>query len=550
MLRRRNRVELPQRIEALHSALELAGDRLNPDTTGPAGALVDKARERLRHGTTYTVAALLGATGSGKSSLTNALAGTEAATTGVRRPTTSSTLACFWGDDEPHELLDWLEVVNRYHVDQHHTDHETGFDPLDGLVLLDVPDHDSVQVSHRLEMERIARHVDLLIWVTDAEKYGDNAMHTYLREMSGHGAVTVMVLNKIDMLTDDERKQCVTDIRRLLAADGLPDTPVVELSANSGEGVVDLRAVLAEAVERKAAMTDRLGADCTAVSSELLSEVGTENRDVAISPQVGQDLATALVDASGLSFVTDAVAAGHRRDAAAKVGWPFTRWVRRLRPHPLGRLHLGPGSGGRSSLPEISGVQLARSENAVRQTVGTVTDQLPEQWVDVVREAGTPNQAALNNQIDNAVSGSVRRIHDSGSPRWWTLVNLMQLVLAVSAIAGAIWLALLAFGAYLRLPDIPTPEFDDLFGPVGFLSQVPIPTGLLIGGLVLGLVLAAFSRRLAAVGARRRAATVRASAAQAVQDITDDLVIKPMQEELNVRTELQKLLTVAAGDRE
>ncbi len=546
MLRRKSRVELPQRIDALHAALELAGDRLNPDTTGPASALVDKARERLRHGTTYTVAALLGATGSGKSSLTNALAGTEAATTGVRRPTTSSTLACFWSDEEPHELLDWLEVVNRYHVGQHHTDHGTSADPLDGLVLLDVPDHDSVQVSHRLEMERIARHVDLLIWVTDAEKYGDNAMHTYLREMSGHGAVTVMVLNKIDMLTDDERKQCSTDISRLLAADGLPDTPVVGLSADTGEGVADLRVVLAEAVERKAAMTDRLGADCSAVSNELLNEVGAESRDVTISSKVSQDLAGALVDASGLSFVTDAVGAGHRRDAAARVGWPFTRWARKLRPHPLGRLHLGPGSGGRSSLPEISGVQLARSENAVRQTVGTVTDQLPEQWVDVVREAGTPNQAALNNQIDNAVSGSVRRIHDSGHPRWWTAVNIIQLLLAAAAVAGAIWLALLAFGAYLRLPDIPTPEFDDVFGPIGFLSQIPIPTGLLIGGIVLGLLLAAVSMRLVSVGARRRAAAVRTSAEAAVQDITDDLVITPMQTELDTRSELQKLLTVAA----
>ena len=547
MLKRRSRAELPERIEALHSALQLAGDRLDAETTVPAAALVDKARERLRHGTTHTVAALLGATGSGKSSLTNALAGTNAATTGVRRPTTSSTLACFWGHEEPHELLDWLEVVNRYHVGQHHTDHESDTDPLDGLVLLDVPDHDSVQVSHRLEMERIARHVDLLVWVTDAEKYGDNAMHTYLREMSGHGAVTVMVLNKIDMLTDDERKQCIADISRLLAADGLPNAPVVELSANSGEGVTDLRAVLTEAVERKAAMTDRLGADCSAVSTELLSEVGAEQRNVAISPKVGQDLASALVDASGLSFVTDAVEAGHRRDAAARVGWPFTRWARKLRPHPLGRLHLGPGSGGRSSLPEISGVQLARAENAVRQTVGTVTDQLPEQWVDVVRGAGTPNQAALNNQIDNAVSGSVRRIHDSGNPKWWTAVNLIQLLLAGAAVAGAIWLALLAFGAYLRLPDIPTPEFDDVFGPVGFLSQVPIPTGLLIGGIVLGLLLAAVSMRLVTIGSRRRASAVRSSASAAVQDITDDLVIDPMQAELDTRTELQKLLTLAAG---
>lgn len=547
MLRRSTKVGLPERVDALEAALDLADGRFEPERVEPAQVTVTKARERMRHGTTHTVAALLGATGSGKSSLTNALAGTDVATTGVRRPTTSSTLACFWGDEEPHGLLDWLEVTNRYHVDEHHTDHEQVSDPLDGLVLLDVPDHDSVQITHRLEMERIARHIDMLVWVTDAEKYGDNAMHQYLREMSGHGAVTVMVLNKIDMLTDDERNQCVADIGRLLALDGLPETTVVSLSANSGVGVGDLRNVLAQAVEAKAAMTERLGADCSAVAGDLLDELGNDGQKVKIPSKVANELATALVNASGLSLVTDAVAAGHRRDAATRVGWPFTRWIRNLRPHPLRRLHLGEGSDGRSSLPEISGVQLARSENAVRQTVGSVTDQLPEQWVDVVRDAGTPNQAALNNQIDNAVSGAVRSMHEGGKPRWWTVVNIVQLLLAAAAVAGAVWLALLAFGAYLRLPDIPTPDVEDVLGPVGFVSQVPIPTGLLLGGLLLGLLLAAVSTRLAAVGARRRANHVNATATASVRDVTDDLVLRPMQAELDVRGQLQDLLQTAVG---
>ena len=73
-------------------------------------------------------------------------------------------------------------------------------------------------------------------------------------------------------------------------------------------------------------------------------------------------------------------------------------------------------------------------------------------------------------------------------------MNGLQLALAIAAVAGAVWLGLLAFGAYLRLPDVPTPEY----------RGIPIPTGLLVGGVILGLLLALLARRLASIGAKRR----------------------------------------------
>ena len=61
-----------------------------------------------------TVVALAGATGSGKSSTFNALTGTDLATVGVRRPTTSTALACSFGEDAAEELLDWLAIPRRH----------------------------------------------------------------------------------------------------------------------------------------------------------------------------------------------------------------------------------------------------------------------------------------------------------------------------------------------------------------------------------------------------------------------------------------------------
>ncbi len=538
----RHDVDLADRLDALDEAIALGDGRLPPDRLESAGQTVAKSRERLRHGTAHTLVALLGATGGGKSSLANALVGSDVATTGVRRPTTSSTLACYWGPDDPQPLLDWLEVANRHKVTGSGgstTDDGSSGSALDGLVLLDVPDHDSVEVGHRLEMERIADHADLLLWVTDAEKYGDKAMHEYLRRLAHHGAVTAMVLNKVDLLSEADAKACVVDLQRLLAADGLTQAPVLAVSAATGQGMAELRSLLAEAVAERNAMVERLAADVSAVTSALLDDLGPAAGPDAVPARVTDRLAAELVGASGIAVVTDAVAAGHARDASSRVGWPFTRWARRLRPHPLRRLHLGQGSSGRSSLPKPSGIQVARSENAVRQALAVVSTDLPEPWPERIRRAGTPDQAMLDQRLDSVVSEAVRATGGSRSPRWWTAANAVQLALALTAVAGAVWLALLAFGAYLRLPDVPTPDIAD--------TQIPYPTAMVVGGLILGLVLAVVFRRLVAVGARRRAAAVRRRAQEDVADLTRELVIEPVDRELEVRSRLRTLLTTAAG---
>ena len=57
----------------------------------------DRVATRLGLTAEHTVVAIAGATGSGKSSTFNALAGVELSSVGVRRPTTSWATACVWG---------------------------------------------------------------------------------------------------------------------------------------------------------------------------------------------------------------------------------------------------------------------------------------------------------------------------------------------------------------------------------------------------------------------------------------------------------------------
>ncbi|MEM7324000.1 MAG: hypothetical protein AAF531_13005, partial [Actinomycetota bacterium] len=401
---------------------------------------------------------------------------------------------------------------------------------------LDVPDHDSVAEAHREEMERIAEHADMLLWVTDPEKYADKAMHDYLARLSGHGSVTAMVLNKTDQLAPEDADRCLADLGRLLTKAGLAKVPVIGMSAADGDGTDQLTGLLTDTVERRQAMVDRLTADTALAATELLQQLGPGSDRREVPKDVERTLAAELVGASGLATVTDAVARGHRRDAASKVGWPFTRWARRLRPHPLGRFHLGQGSAGRASLPAPSGAQVARVTGAVRDTTRAVSRDLTDPWPDLLVAAGTPDSAVLNDRIDVAVADAAR-IGRGNSPRWWQLVNLVQLLLAAAVVVGVVWLGLLAVAAYLRIPEPPTPDY----------RGVPIPTGLLLIGVAVGLVLAFVAGRSARIGGRRRAAAVTRRAERAVSEVADELIITPLNQELTNRQDLHRLLVTAGG---
>ncbi len=149
--RRRSAPDVAAKAKALETALEVGGDRLDPAAREGALAAIARTAERLRLGGEHTVVARVGATGSGKSSLFNALSGMEMADVGARRPLTAEPMACVWGDDDARPLLDWLGVPPGRRVRRESVLDADREAPLHGLVLLDLPDHDSTAVAHRLE---------------------------------------------------------------------------------------------------------------------------------------------------------------------------------------------------------------------------------------------------------------------------------------------------------------------------------------------------------------------------------------------------------------
>ena len=197
-----------------------------------ARRVVDQADRRLAISGSATVVALAGATGSGKSSIFNALSGTTLATVGVRRPTTAHGLQLGRGICRRSAGLA-PDPATACAGDR------SGIAAaLDGLVLLDLPDHDSTEVDHRMEVDRLVQLVDMLVWVVDPQKYADAAIHDrYLKPLAQHSDVMMIILNQVDKLSARQREQCLKDLRRLLTSEGLAKVPVMAVSAVTGEGI-------------------------------------------------------------------------------------------------------------------------------------------------------------------------------------------------------------------------------------------------------------------------------------------------------------------------
>ena len=266
--------ELPDRLAALASMVQIGADRSGPGGFSPellaeTRELLERAGERLKLSAAHTVVTLAGGTGSGKSSLFNALAGATFSPTAVTRPATRHAHACVWGMQGAAPLLDWLGIERRYRYARASA-LDAGETALSGLLLVDLPDHDSVAAGAATAVDRLISQADLMVWVLDPQKYADGAVHNrFLAPLARHATVTTVALNQCDLLTAQQAKDCEEDLRRLLDSEGHSDARVLLLSAVTGAGLDKLRQVLAEAVSARRTATDRIAADIDSIIAKF-----------------------------------------------------------------------------------------------------------------------------------------------------------------------------------------------------------------------------------------------------------------------------------------
>lgn len=512
---------LEERLTALEEAVAVANGRLDDELVTRAKAVLEKARQRLERGPDVVVAALAGGTGSGKSSLFNALAGDTLSRVGPVRPVTEEAVSLAVGDVDAGQLLSWLGVRRRHEAAPSSALPE-------GLVLVDLPDHDSVVSDHREVVDRFVERVDVLVWVVDPLKYAQRSLHEgYLRLLAAHARVVVVVLNHADAVSHDARGEITADLRRILDSEGLGRAQLVVTSARTGEGIAALRSVLADYVKRRRAVSQRIAGDIGNVAASLGSQVGPPT-DVTLA---GDRLAAALGRAAGIEVLADAGARSYTDEADDVSRGLLTsaalRRVRRLR-NPLRRLRRPEG-----------GVTTDVSVIGVRHAVTVLADQaaggLPHPWPQRLHAAAV----AATDGLPGAVAKAVDRVdvHQVRRRAWWRAAGLLGSLLEAAALAGLLWLAALAVAAWFRLPEPGLP----------MVRGVPLPSLLALGGGVAVVVLSWVRRRVVRLGARRHRGQILDRLERAVHRAAQERVLEPLHTEIRAHADLAAALRRAAG---
>lgn len=594
-------------VASLKDAISYGEGRVPETVLLDAAATLERLSQRRELSTEHTVIGFFGATGSGKSTLFNAIAGQNIALSAPTRPTTSTVQAAIWEAEGSEELLDWLGIDKRVYpqtqalaAEGEATEgNEVGgnkaaggaaapnavtepapglFNRIrraiggrgemrtrtGGLILLDMPDFDSVTTTNRDLAARMMRYVDVLVWVVDPQKYADAVIHRdFMVPLAASGAQALCVLNQADKLAPAEVPAVLASLTRLLQAEGteahLLAAPIA-VSARTGEGVDVLRDLLAQVAAAKSLSLQRTDAQLHATASQLRTYAGGEGTVLAgaYALEAEQKLVKACYTSSQAEQVLQAATASYRRAAGQHTGWILTRWMSRLKADPLRRLHLGQqdetksaskteksagmlGSDSEnapelvaSSLPPLSAAQKAGMANAVRQYSKQMAARIDEPWKRSMKEAALSREAELPELLERDM---VRIDYGLGRTRApWVIFNALQWIALMSALVGVGWLTLISGMAYLQiqLPPAPTPEG----------SPVPLPTLLLLLGVLLGIASAGVGRLLTAMGSRYYARKLRGRLQTGVEKAVQSCVVAPVQQEAKRLNAYRKALDI------
>ncbi|MCA1961938.1 MAG: 50S ribosome-binding GTPase [Desulfomonile sp.] len=151
---------------------------------------------------------ILGGTGVGKSTLINALAQREISNSSEQRPRTDKAVV-YRHRETPRGLEQVAHLVRS-------PDAVHDSDTVRDLILMDLPDFDSVKHEHYQAVAQILPVLDCVVWVASPEKYADERFYSCVRETAINKTNFTFVLNKADMLRSDDPQERLSRHKELL----------------------------------------------------------------------------------------------------------------------------------------------------------------------------------------------------------------------------------------------------------------------------------------------------------------------------------------------
>jgi hypothetical protein len=449
-------------------------------------------------------------------------------------------------------LLEWLGIQRRHRYARSSA-LDRGEDAMTGLILLDLPDHDSVVTGASDEVDRLVGLADLMVWVLDPQKYADAAVHRrYLVPLSGHSEVIAVVLNQADRLSAKQAEDCVHDLRRLLDSESLHDVQVLVTSALTGGGIDELRKLLIQAVSARRAAAARISADVDMIADRFrIYAAGTAESPARAESPGGpattvadgtvEFLVEAFSRAAGVPAVGESLRSARELRAVDYVGWPIGWLAERVAGHdPVRKVRLGKlWEELRSVTAGPSGAQQAEIDNALTAVADKVGPPLPAPWSQTVRSAARSAAKDIPGALGTAMGESLPVENEITG--WWRLIGAWQGLLLGCVIVGLAWVGVIvAFGVFHAAGHVPSRLFDDV-------SLLPWIGLMIVAILLLGWLTASGCMNLVRVAAEREQERVAAAMRSRMAVVARDMVVMPIEQELFEYERFTEELRVAAG---
>jgi hypothetical protein len=360
-----------------------------------------------------------------------------------------------------------------------------------------------------------------VVWVADPEKYRDAVLHDdYLRRWAPRLGRQLVVLNKSDRV-GPEAERLRAHLAASLRAEGIDKVDVAVTSAARDGDAHELRDWIADGVESKRVVTERIAADVHETVLDLATRAGvladagpllTEERRARALADVARG-AAGIIDLAGLERQAVAATRLAARPRGAGPFGPITTFLYRA----TGRDRVVADPEGYLRRWRERG-NLARATEPVRIMVADVLPRVPSEARGAI--AKLIDAEALRARVAGAIDAAVAtRIADVRAPTSlvWSAIGALQYIVTAALLFTGLWIAAVFF---LHAP------FASVEVPV--LGPIPTPLIVLASLLLAGYLLARLLGAHAGLLGRRWALRLRQDLSRELEIRLGDVLFAPL----------------------